>query len=119
MPRIQFFRIYQIIFTTTLFYFIWTNDRFVFHPFKLRDFGGSFMDVPTTPFNPPIPSPPRLTPTHTEDFRFWERAYSPPQPDSLSRTITHILPHNAPSYMGDLSPASKDHISLSWPNRME
>ncbi|GBN47078.1 hypothetical protein AVEN_202211-1 [Araneus ventricosus] len=43
-------------FTTTLFYSIWTNDRFVFHPFRSIDLGRSFTDSPkstTGCFDPP------------------------------------------------------------------
>ncbi|GBN45535.1 hypothetical protein AVEN_226238-1 [Araneus ventricosus] len=63
-------------FTTTQHYSIWTNDNFVFHPFKSIDLGGSFKDAPkrtTSCFYPPTPPSARLTvthPPHTGDFRF-------------------------------------------------
>ncbi|GBN65311.1 hypothetical protein AVEN_254612-1 [Araneus ventricosus] len=51
---------------------------------------------------------PILLISYTRDFRFLERAPSPPRPDFSSLTPTHIPPPN--THTGDLSPTSKDRV---------
>ncbi|GBM39107.1 hypothetical protein AVEN_73049-1 [Araneus ventricosus] len=50
---------------------------------------------------PPTSPPARLTPPHTERFRFLERAPSPPRPEFSSLTPTHIpAPQRSPHTQG-------------------
>ncbi|GBO16553.1 hypothetical protein AVEN_19909-1 [Araneus ventricosus] len=54
------------------------------------------------------------------DFRFLERARSPFRPDFSSLTPTQIPPPQCSSpHTADLSPATKDHISLFMAERDE
>nr|GBN55449.1 hypothetical protein AVEN_2329-1 [Araneus ventricosus] len=67
---------------------------------------------------PPTPPPARLTPTHPPPhghFRCFEKASYPPMPDFSSLNPKHILPPQCFHHTGDLSPTSKDRISLLWP----
>ncbi|GBM85112.1 hypothetical protein AVEN_62868-1 [Araneus ventricosus] len=116
-------------FKTTLHYSIWTNDRFVSHPFKSIDLGGSFTDAPkrtTSCFYPPTPPSARLPATHPPphgDFRFLRTTnsyrhavssnYSPmPTVDMngaiTSRRISTILPgdrHDDTRVFSQIAPA--------------
>ncbi|GBL76836.1 hypothetical protein AVEN_53495-1 [Araneus ventricosus] len=65
------------------------------------------------------PSPPTLP---KGNFRFMVRAPSPPHPDFSSLPAMRILsPQRSPThtFKADLSPTSKDHISLLWLNEIE
>ncbi|GBN12741.1 hypothetical protein AVEN_35692-1 [Araneus ventricosus] len=80
-------------FVTTQIYSIWTNDWFVFHPFKSMDIGGSFTDAPkrTTSSSILLLLPPTIPLLHMGDFRFLETAPSSVRPDFSSLTPTYIL----------------------------
>ncbi|GBO10361.1 hypothetical protein AVEN_109933-1 [Araneus ventricosus] len=54
----------------------------------------------------------------TDEMSALERALSCSRPDfsSLTATPTHFPSPTLPTHTGDLSPASKNHISFLWPS---
>ncbi|GBM54246.1 hypothetical protein AVEN_208589-1 [Araneus ventricosus] len=97
-------------FTIRLSYSIWTNNRFVFNSFKPIHIDGSFTKTPKRTdccFNHPYSAHTPLP--HTRYFAFWRQ--HPLRPNLYILTPTHVpsltLPHT-----GDLSPASKNRITL-------